>query len=545
MALPGNMAVGDTFDRANASSLGTSSTGDAWSQPYGSITINGNAAVRGSTRNSSKPNERLAILDAGSRDVTISATIEKGTSTSYPADDQHIVFWYTDEDHNYAYISTDYVSPSVIYKPMLFIVAAGIPVGQFPDGSINTASYAFDAGTVTVAAAGNKVKVTFTGTWHGYTGTRSETHTYTIAASANANLTGTKIGIGLAGLGIAPLSRHNFADFVATSGDKPMSFYARRTTPDASAALSWRPPAKASWTALANYEVQYKLHTSSTWLGLGDTPFVAPSAISTVHLAAGGYQAGTWIDYRIRALYSDNSRSDWVEYSLAGAEGEITFPLDDQRPGGTTGGSSGGFGSGDIGQGIPTSTDIGVSPIDGTGKVCLTNAAGEALVCGMLPEGTPPNPLVTLRRDGASIWLMYDGKVIITYTIDPVLFPNLFISTTWIGFYDRATGQQVDTPAGGTSSAPPLTGFRYAVFARDLETPLGFHHPLMRRALRWQAYTLLWDETGAISAEIEPVDNAVTAAPKALPGGYQHVVDVTTAQQLLNAGYERWVEVAD
>lgn len=192
---------------------------------------------------------------------------------------------------------------------------------------------------------------------------------------------------------------------------------------------------------------------------------------------------------------------------------------------------------------IPSGPVYHVDPPNSNGEVCVKNAYGEALVCAKLPDGATANPYVTVRRDGNWMFVDYNGKVIITYELDTIQYPGLNQSGAWIGFYNKNTGKPVVPPTGGRYSFPPLTGLTYRLFAYDNETPLGFDHPLWKRAHRFQPYTVLVQADGSCTAEIEPLQVDVDAASQSFLGGHAYTIPTATAINIAQSGFYRWLSL--
>ena len=92
------------------------------------------------------------------------------------------------------------------------------------------------------------------------------------------------------------------------------------------------------------------------------------------------------------------------------------------------------------------------------GSVDIVDQDGN--VVGQLPAGSVNGP-ITLRLDGDTLFIVYDGRVLWLWKIPPDVFAGLNLSTIYVGLYDPET--EIVTPVDPVF--PPLGGWRYALHA--------------------------------------------------------------------------------
>ena len=221
-----------------------------------------------------------------------------------------------------------------------------------------------------------------------------------------------------------------------------------------------------------------------------------------------------------------------------GGTGQIETPAG--GTGDTGGGNSGNTGVGVIADPIDIAPVIIVTPIT-DGQICLTDAEGVNLACGILPDGTPPNPFITIRKENDNIFIIYDGRVVVSYKIDPVTFPNLVNSQGWVGFFDLETEEQIDAPEGSIVSWLPEEGSDYEVSPEETEYGMSRKRPFIYGTYQ-QGYTLIINGT-SVSVEMEPLHDDLVAADFYISGGTTVQVTPEIATIIANAGYGRYLSV--
>ena len=234
---------------------------------------------------------------------------------------------------------------------------------------------------------------------------------------------------------------------------------------------------------------------------------------------------------------------DDVEHKPDSPQGNTGGPGEIKTPAGKTGDPGGGD-TGNTGVGVVDPIDVKpiiiVTPIE-DGQICLTDENGINLACGILPPGTPPNPFITIRKDEDNIYIIYDGRVVVSYKIDPVKFPNLQNSQGWVGFFDLQTNEQVVAPEGSIVNWLPEEGSDYEVNAFEIEYGLSRKRPFIYGTYE-QGYTLIINGTN-VSVEMEPLHDDLIAADFYITGGTTVQVTPEIATIIANAGYSKYLRV--
>jgi hypothetical protein len=552
----------DDFNRTSET-LGVSSSGYPWMHTYGNIAPYQNTAVFSNTPGAQdKVFRHLALVDVGTIDGSIDAWVNRGNNGDGNIPTTVLVLNYTNEA-NLLYLEiqakeSGFLAGSYAGNIYLVLRKDGTEVyrqlvfGSERFGGGDDARFLH--GQVTARLSGNLVQVVLVGLQQAGSviGDLNFDQLFTIPEEHVTNLIGTTKGIAFgnySSAAIPPSAYGNYIDNITITPNgepasfTPTNFIATRNN-NHSATITWE-----LWVAnpfISLITVEHKMLGMPASDPRGSWNVVLATTDPTVLFAVDSgfnYSASHAMEYRISVSTLSGSVSPYVYASLDQidtANGDATTKSGKGANPGAGGSDSSTPGSNTPGDINTTTEDTNNDGVPDT--VVIKDGYGNILASAAFPPGAQPNDVITLRRDNNWIVVSYGGRVVITYLIDPVRFPKLFLPGAWIGFVDSVTYKRIATPLDGWYIDLPDDGGKYTVFAYDQISGLGLKNPLWKRAKYNQAYTLIWDETGHLSAEMQPLDIDIQHAPLALRGGYKHVVERSVAQQIVDAGYVRWIE---
>lgn len=207
-----------------------------------------------------------------------------------------------------------------------------------------------------------------------------------------------------------------------------------------------------------------------------------------------------------------------------------------------------------IGTTTGTGTTIKNPPHGGTGTLIFGpftyGPGGTVIINGTDPSGTiiltatvpasaqntdPTTDTFGVRVNNQYVILTYNGKVITTYLLSPLTFPNLFTSDGWIGWVD-GTNTVIDG-ATPVSVIVPLTGYEYNFNCRQRLGPLGYNNHLWYIASQLRGISVLFMPDGSNYSSEEPSNDDILVANPMYWGGRDYIIKIDAASQLNNAGY--------
>lgn len=181
---------------------------------------------------------------------------------------------------------------------------------------------------------------------------------------------------------------------------------------------------------------------------------------------------------------------------------------------------------------ITDGTHTVVASPDPSGGIKVTDGAGNVVgTTGPLPGG-PVNGPITLRIDGDTLLIIYDGDVVWLWKLSDLPWWNLNLSTVYVGIWNPTT-HVVSTV---DSVFPPLGGWRYRLFA-EVEVP-GIR-PRLFAVWGHTTVGLSW----VTSADPEAYattewDAALATDPDVIvyPGGQEWLIDASEATKIARGG---------
>ena len=164
-------------------------------------------------------------------------------------------------------------------------------------------------------------------------------------------------------------------------------------------------------------------------------------------------------------------------------------------------------------------------------NICLTRVGGSKVACGFLPPGTPPNVFVTVRKQRDIINIIYDGRIIISYKIDPVEFPNLVNSQGYLSFYDFAAETFTEPVEGTVVRWSPEEDVEYILDVSEKDT-LGFNRPFIYGEYNQGLTVIVNGES--VTIEREPLGDDLKAADVYYSGGSTYTLTPEETEILVN-----------
>jgi hypothetical protein len=160
------------------------------------------------------------------------------------------------------------------------------------------------------------------------------------------------------------------------------------------------------------------------------------------------------------------------------------------------------------------------------GEVELRTPENETIAIIPLPEGLPPGGVLTFRKIGNRFYIIYNGRIIITYLLNPIQM-SYFNSTGYTGFYKKSTNEQVgweEVGGGAYLGVPPVDGGIYSII-NSFSEPMESNIELYAMGLNYYGMTLMIFEDDSVIFTRDPITEDIQRAKKIIYGGRNYGLD--------------------
>lgn len=181
------------------------------------------------------------------------------------------------------------------------------------------------------------------------------------------------------------------------------------------------------------------------------------------------------------------------------------------------------------------------------GDVVLKDPEGNPIGHIPLPKGLPPGAVLTYRRIGNRFYIIYNGRVIVTYLLTDEQM-TFFLSSNFAGFYTTTGHQYTDWQQighGYFTGNPPVIGTLYTIRTTFTE-PMDSDQTLWSMSLYYYGMDLLIFEDNSVIFTRDPLTEDLARAKKVIQGGrnYDNNEPLLTEEEawaVYNAGFGEYL----